>query len=124
MLIMRTHGAQFWKISNQGTPNFISYSRFDAFLVQEMRVNRRKSIDTRCHACLYFITPTGHSLKPLDSCTYLILVEFMKRLGHRVNLIPVIAKSDTMTDSENKAFKARILEDIAVNQISIYIPKK
>jgi septin 7 len=48
----------------------------------------------------------------------------MKRLGHRVNLIPVIAKSDTMTDSENKAFKARILEDIAVNQISIYIPKK
>jgi septin 7 len=89
--------------------------RYDAFLEQENRVNRKRIVDTRVHACLYFIAPTGHSLKPID-------IEFMKRLANRVNLIPVIAKSDTLTEEEIKAFKVRILEDIAFNKIQIYQP--
>lgn len=76
-------------------------SRFDAYLEQENRVNRQNIVDTRVHACLYFIAPTGHSLKPLD-------IEFMKKIGTRVNLIPVIAKSDTLTDDEVAAFKQRV----------------
>lgn len=76
-------------------------SRFDTFLEQENRVNRKNVVDTRVHACLYFIAPTGHSLKPLD-------IEFMKKLGHRVNLIPCIAKSDTLTDDELAGFKQRV----------------
>ncbi|KAJ3132753.1 hypothetical protein HK100_004988 [Physocladia obscura] len=90
-------------------------ARYDAFLDQENRVNRKRIVDTRVHACLYFIAPTGHALKPLD-------IEFMKRLAGRVNLIPVIAKSDTMTDEEIKNFKNRILEDIATHNINIYQP--
>lgn len=76
-------------------------SRFDAYLEQENRVNRSKITDTRVNACLYFIAPTGHSLKALD-------IEFMKRLHKKVNLIPVIAKSDTMTNEEIVAFKERV----------------
>lgn len=38
------------------------------------------------------------SLKPLD-------IEIMKRLGSRVNLIPVIAKADTLTPSDLQKFK-------------------
>jgi hypothetical protein len=53
------------------------------------------------------------SLKPLD-------VEFMRRLHTKVNLIPVIAKSDTLTEDEIKQFKQRILEDIAFHTIQIY----
>ncbi|KAJ3416184.1 hypothetical protein HDV05_002829 [Chytridiales sp. JEL 0842] len=90
-------------------------SRFDMYLEQENRVNRRNRIDTRVHACLYFITPTGHSLKPLD-------IEFMKKLGNMVNLIPVIAKADTLTEAEVNKFKARILEDIKANDIHVYYP--
>ncbi|KAJ3320647.1 hypothetical protein HDU76_000259, partial [Blyttiomyces sp. JEL0837] len=90
-------------------------SRFDAYLEQEHRVNRKKTVDTRVHACLYFIAPTGHSLKPLD-------ISFMKAVAERVNLIPVIAKSDTLTEDEIKAFKQKILEDIHVNKIQIYHP--
>ena len=90
-------------------------ARFDSFLEQENRVNRKKIVDNRVHACLYFIAPTGHSLRPLD-------VEFMKKLHHKVNLIPIIAKSDTLTDDEVKAFKARILEDIADHGIQIFRP--
>jgi septin 7 len=32
----------------------------------------------------------------------------MRRLHHRVNLIPVIAKADTMNDEEIADFKARV----------------
>ncbi|GAA5845211.1 hypothetical protein JCM11251_003714 [Rhodosporidiobolus azoricus] len=88
-------------------------ARFDAYLEQENRVHRQKMVDNRIHACLYFIEPTGHSLKPVD-------IEFMRRLHTRVNLIPVIAKADTMTDDEVVQFKARVLSDIAHHRIEIY----
>ena len=60
----------------------ISYveSQYEAFLDAETRVNRITAMpDTRVHACLYFIAPSGHGLKPLD-------VEFMKRLHDKVRL--------------------------------------
>ncbi|KAH8928489.1 Septin-domain-containing protein [Atractiella rhizophila] len=88
-------------------------ARFDAYLEQENRVNRNKLVDNRVHACIYFIEPTGHSLKPVD-------IEFMRRLHTKVNLIPVIAKADTMTEDEINAFKTRILSDIAFHNIQIY----
>lgn len=40
-------------------------------------------------------------LKPID-------IEFMRRLHTKVNLIPIIAKADTMTDEEIAAFKQRV----------------
>ncbi|KAJ7092632.1 Septin [Mycena epipterygia] len=88
-------------------------SRFDSYLEQENRVNRLKVVDNRVHACLYFIQPTGHSLKEID-------IEFMRRLHTKVNLIPVIAKADTMTDEEIAEFKERILSDIAHHNIHIF----
>jgi len=88
-------------------------SRFDSFLEAENKVNRTNIADTRIHACVYFIQPTGHSLKPLD-------IEVMKRLHTKVNLIPVIAKADTLTDEEVTAFKKRILADINYHNIQIF----
>lgn len=75
--------------------------RFDSYLDAENKVNRSNIIDNRIHACVYFIQPTGHSLKPLD-------IEVMRRLHTKVNLIPVIAKSDTLTDDEIMLFKQRV----------------
>ncbi|KAJ1964596.1 Cell division control protein 3 [Dispira parvispora] len=90
-------------------------SRFDSFLAQETRANRTKFVDNRVHACIYFIAPTGHSLREID-------IEFMKRLHTKVNLIPVIAKSDTLTEEEVEAFKTRVLADIAHHNIQIFRP--
>jgi septin 7 len=75
--------------------------RFDAYLEAENKVNRMNIVDNRVHACVYFIQPTGHSLKPLD-------IEVMRRLHTKVNLIPVIAKADTLTDEEVTLFKQRV----------------
>ncbi|KAK3688566.1 Septin-domain-containing protein [Podospora appendiculata] len=87
--------------------------RFDAYLDAENKVNRMNIVDNRIHACVFFIQPTGHSLKPLD-------IEVMKRLHTKVNLIPVIAKSDTLTDEEINAFKQRILADIKFHRVQIF----
>ncbi|OAA80880.1 cell division control protein 3 [Akanthomyces lecanii RCEF 1005] len=87
--------------------------RYDAYLDAENKVNRMNIVDNRIHACVFFIQPTGHSLKPLD-------IEVMRRLHTKVNLIPVIAKSDTLTDEEIASFKARILSDIKHHGIQIF----
>jgi cell division control protein 12 len=91
----------------------------EAYMRQEQQPMRTDKTDLRVHACLYFIRPTGHTsvpflyprfslkrspcfrLKPLD-------IEIMKRLGTRVNLIPVIAKADTLTQNDLYAFKQRV----------------
>lgn len=58
---------------------------------------------------------SSFSLKPID-------IEFMRKLHNKVNLVPVIAKSDTMTDEEIVAFKRRILDDIAYHNVRIFQP--
>ena len=68
---------------------------------QEQQPRRPEMVDMRVHACLYFIRPTGHTLKPLD-------IETMKELCSRVNLIPVIAKADTLRPKDMEEFKQRV----------------
>lgn len=91
-------------------------SRFDTYLEAESRVNRSAITDNRVHAMLFFIEPTGHSLKALD-------IQLMKLVHEKVNLIPVIAKSDTLIDEEVQEFKARVLADIKHQKIKVFSPQ-
>jgi septin 3/9/12 len=50
---------------------------------------------------LYFINPTGHALRPID-------VIVMKKLSEVVNVVPVIAKSDSLTLEERERFKLKV----------------
>uniref|UniRef100_A0AAY4DIZ1 Septin n=1 Tax=Denticeps clupeoides TaxID=299321 RepID=A0AAY4DIZ1_9TELE len=92
--------------------NYID-SKCEDFLNAESRVNRRLMPDSRVHCCLYFISPSGHGLKPLD-------IEFMKRLHDKVNVIPLIAKADTLTPEECQLFKKQIMKEIQEHSIKIY----
>lgn len=87
----------------------------DLYVKQEKQPHRLNKTDLKVHVCLYFIRPSGHSLKPLD-------IEVMKRLLTRVNLIPVIAKADTLAPQELLTFKLRIREIIEAQDINIYTP--
>ncbi|KAG8215772.1 Septin-domain-containing protein [Butyriboletus roseoflavus] len=87
----------------------------EAYMRQEQQPQRGEKTDLRVHCCLYFIRPTGHTLKPID-------IEIMKRLGTRVNLIPVVAKADTITQNDLFLFKQRIREVITAQGIRIYQP--
>lgn len=88
--------------------------QYDDILAEQSRIKRNpKFKDNRVHALLYFIPPTGHSLREMD-------IELMKRLSPRVNVIPVIGRADSLTKRELKDFKKRIMEDINHYDIPIY----
>ncbi|KAJ5165493.1 uncharacterized protein N7500_007323 [Penicillium coprophilum] len=87
----------------------------ESYMLQEQQPRRTDKIDMRVHACLYFIRPTGHTLKPLD-------IEVMKRLSSRVNLIPVVAKADTLSHADLVRYKDRIRAVIEAQGIKIYTP--
>lgn len=90
------------------------HEQYEKYLREEILVNRKRRIpDSRIHSCIYFIPPTGHWLRPLD-------LEFMKRLGRIVNVVPVIAKADTLTLEEREEFKKRIRKDLQAHGISVY----
>uniref|UniRef100_A0A5G2QRA0 Septin 9 n=1 Tax=Sus scrofa TaxID=9823 RepID=A0A5G2QRA0_PIG len=92
--------------------------QYEKYLQEEVNINRKKRIpDTRVHCCLYFIPATGHALRPLD-------IEFMKRLSKVVNIVPVIAKADTLTLEERVYFKQRITADLLSNGIDVYPQKE
>lgn len=87
----------------------------DSYMSQEEQPDRSKLSDLRVHACIYFIRPTGHQLKPLD-------IEALKALSQRVNVIPVIAKADTLDAEEMALFKERTRDILTANGIAIYTP--
>ncbi|XP_021104399.1 septin-4 isoform X3 [Heterocephalus glaber] len=87
--------------------------QFEQYFRDESGLNRKNIQDNRVHCCLYFISPFGHGLRPLD-------VEFMKALHQRVNIVPILAKADTLTRPEVDLKKRKIREDIEHFGIKIY----
>jgi septin 6/8/11 len=87
----------------------------ECYLQEELKIKRNFNMinDTRIHVCLYFICPTGHSLKSLD-------LLMMKNLDKKVNIIPVIAKADTIAKNELIRFKQKIMSDLMENNVNIY----
>ncbi|KAI3413643.1 hypothetical protein GPALN_011132 [Globodera pallida] len=94
--------------------NYIN-DQFEAYLKEELKVKRNLSNyeDKRIHTCLYFISPTGHGIKALDLIT-------LRELSKRVNVIPIIAKSDTACKDELLRFKQKVLSELKAQQIEIY----
>ncbi|XP_041359875.1 septin-6-like [Gigantopelta aegis] len=90
-------------------------SKFESHLQEELKIKRslHDHHDCRIHVCLYFIAPTGHSLKSLDLVT-------MKKIDSRVNIVPVIAKADTITKSELSKFKTKIMSELTANGVRVY----
>lgn len=76
-------------------------NRYEEYLNAETRLHRKNIPDNRVHCCLYFIYPSGHSLKQID-------IDCMLNLHDKVNIIPVIAKADTLTPEECQQFKKNV----------------
>ena len=53
------------------------------------------------------------SLRPIDR-------DFLHHLQHKVNVIPVIAKADTLSKSELTALKKQLLSDIDKYAVQLY----
>ncbi|KAG0380817.1 hypothetical protein BGX24_004664 [Mortierella sp. AD032] len=61
-------------------------------------------------ACLYFVL---YDLKPVD-------IHFMKRIMRHVNLIPILAKADTLSINQLWKAKSRILKQLEENKIDFF----
>ncbi|KAI1300395.1 Septin 4 [Mortierella claussenii] len=61
-------------------------------------------------ACLYFVL---FDLKPVD-------IVFMKRIMHHVNLIPILAKADTLSKNQLWKAKVRILRQLQEHEIEFF----
>jgi len=90
-------------------------NQFEAYLQEELKIQRNLNAyhDSRIHVCLYFVTPSGHGLKSID-------LVCMKKLDQKVNIIPIIAKADTINKAELSKFKSKILNELKSNGVSIY----
>lgn len=88
--------------------------QYDEVLLEESRVKRNPRFkDGRIHVLIYMITPTGHGLLEID-------VKFLQHINNLVNIIPVIAKADSLTPEELKLNKQLILEDLNDYKIAYY----
>ncbi len=84
------------------------------YLRRELTAARAKFIpDTRVHCVLFFLQPNGHGMTPLD-------ITVMKKLTEIVNVVPIIAKSDSFTLEERVNFKKTIQKQLAYHNIRIY----
>lgn len=89
-------------------------NEFEQALNEESRINRNsKRYDNRVHVALYFIKPTSKGLNEFDKLS-------MSLISKRVNLIPIIAKSDTLTEDELISNKKLIMNDIEDEHIDIF----
>ena len=87
--------------------------QFDKYFIHESGLNRRHITDSRIHCCLYVISPDNYGLKPLD-------IMALKSLHNKVNLVPIVGKSDFLTKDEIQVIKKRILNELKSNGIQIY----
>ncbi|KAJ3194803.1 Septin-6 [Irineochytrium annulatum] len=95
--------------------NYID-AQYERFMQAERSQDMRRDIhDTRVHALLYFLPPTGSAqgLRDLD-------VDFLQRLCTKTNVVPIIAKADALTPEEMAVFKKSVLRDFEKHDIRAY----
>lgn len=80
-------------------------SRYEEYMNAETELHRTQLQDNRVHCCLYFL-PAIDILRDID-------IEAMKSLQDKVNIIPIIAKADTLVPEECQEIKkiVRIFPD-------------
>lgn len=84
------------------------------YLRKELTAQRERQIqDTRVHCILYFIQPNGEKLKQLD-------IQALKKLSEIANVVPIIAKSDSLTLDERAEFKKLLQNEFIKYNFNIY----
>mmetsp|Transcript_2072 Transcript_2072/g.5125 ORF Transcript_2072/g.5125 Transcript_2072/m.5125 type:complete len:268 (+) Transcript_2072:2-805(+) len=71
--------------------------------------------DTRIHACIYMLSPTGRGVKASD-------LHVMKAIHSKVNLIPVVARADGLTSLELASFKKILQAALKDHGVTTYTP--
>ncbi|EPX73670.1 septin Spn6 [Schizosaccharomyces octosporus yFS286] len=87
----------------------------EKYLLHDQQSLRLQRKDSRVHLCLYFIKPVPYGMLPLD-------VVAMNKLSKHVNVIPVIAKADSLTKPELDSLKGKINKILQAQNITLFFP--
>lgn len=88
--------------------------QYSIYLRKELTAQRDKFItDSRVHAVLYFIQPNNTGLRSVD-------VIALKKLSEISNVIPIIAKADTLTLDERENFRKILQNQFESLNLNIY----
>lgn len=87
--------------------------QFADYHKRESSFDRRNIKDKMVHCLFFFISPYGHGLSSLD-------LDFLASVHDRVNIVPIIARAETLTIPERNSFKRRVTEDLKRHNINIY----
>lgn len=88
--------------------------QYSLYLRKELTAQRERHIsDSRVHAVLYFIQPNGVGLRSLD-------IIALKKLSEIANVIPVIAKADTLTLDERETFRKSLQKEFEFHELNLY----
>lgn len=71
----------------------------------------RKKTDSRIHGCFYFVAPGATTNGDIKN---------MRVLADVVNLIPIIARADTLTPGELVITKSALADDLDANEVICY----
>ncbi|KAK6457005.1 Septin-type guanine nucleotide-binding (G) domain-containing protein [Scheffersomyces xylosifermentans] len=89
-------------------------NEYDLALQEELKIKRNPRVaDNRIHVGLYFLRAKNRKLNEFE-------IENMKKIGERINLIPVIGKADTLTEGEYILNKELISSSIKENNIPVF----
>lgn len=88
--------------------------QMEAYFVNEQRHSRWHTRDTRVHCCLYLIPPYGEMTLMKED------IECMLALHEKVNLIPIITKTDMFDEQAIELFKQNVLAELENNKIQYY----
>lgn len=84
------------------------------YLRKELTAQRERHIrDTRVHCILYFLPSSGNRLKQLD-------IQALKKLSEIANVVPIIAKSDSLTIDERTDYKKVLQNEFIKHNFNIY----
>jgi septin 3/9/12 len=84
------------------------------YLRKELTATRdRFIIDNRIHCVLYFIAPNIKKLSQLD-------INSLKKLSEIANVVPIIAKSDSLTLDERLKFKKLLQQEFENYNFNLY----
>lgn len=86
---------------------------FKDYLEQERKNVRPLIKDKRFHVCLYFLEPNPSHVKLVD-------IKTMKEISKMCNLIPVVGKSDLLSDVERQECSNRIAEALSKEGIDVF----
>eukprot|EP00045_Choanoeca_perplexa_P004768 m.40522 g.40522 ORF g.40522 m.40522 type:complete len:410 (+) comp12755_c0_seq1:104-1333(+) len=104
-------------VRTDSTAPIVEYieAQFDAYLQEELKTKRdlQSQLDLRVHACIFMLRPTGKTLTSLD-------LQLLQALQDKVNVIPVIAKADTITAAELRDFKTLLRQEFEANKLHLY----